>query len=217
MLSIVSTTRSTRFAILIYCNSGWQVYSTAFGGQTPCYTMPTVTFAPSSTLTGSGVTLITDHLFSRKYELAVAARSSLSTGATAGIAVGAAIGALSLLSIVVAFILRKKKARRTMRSDNQTEPPLPEEKPPGTPRSPNAHELPSPHSGSSPQSAKNQWHFFPSGEGTRTPPRQIVQELPGSIFINENHPAYRSADSPVRATPDVEGSPNPSVIAPHPS
>ncbi|KAL9622350.1 MAG: hypothetical protein Q9160_003361 [Pyrenula sp. 1 TL-2023] len=176
--------------------------------------MPTVTYVPSSTLTGSGVTLITDHLFSRKYELTEGSHSSLSTGATAGIAVGAAIGALSLFGVGIAFILRKRKARRVMQRDSQTEPPLPEEKPPGTPRSPNAHELPSPHSGSSPQSAKNQWRFFPSGEGTRTPPRQIVQELPGSIFINENHPAYR-ADSPSRATPDVEGSPNPSVIAPH--
>lgn len=199
---------------LIHRDRGWQVYTTNFGGQTPCYTVPSVAYVPSANPTGTGVAVITDHLFSRRYELATGMQSSsLSSGAIGGVAVGAVL-AIALFASGTLFWLRKKKALRVTQNESAIEPSYTGDKPPDTPRSPNAHELPSPHSGSSPKSAKTQWQFFPPSDGTRTPPRQVVQELPGSTFINENHPVYRSADNSARATPDIEGASNLSVIAP---
>ena len=177
--------------------SGWQVYFTDLGGLTPCFSMPSTTHVPASTLTVSGVTVITEHIFTRKYELsnrALHGSKVLSTGAIAGTATGAVAG-LAVLGALVFFWLRRRRAQRMP----QTMPT------PGgggemlvaSPASA-THELASPQTlPNSPGSVRSGWispasppAYERNVDPFRTKVRPVAQELPGSTFIFEHHPAY---------------------------
>ncbi|KAL9115096.1 MAG: hypothetical protein Q9227_000890 [Pyrenula ochraceoflavens] len=175
------------------CPSGWQIYFGQLGGQTPCYTMPATTHVPASS-PAQGVAVITEHVFTRKYSLAAGAASGadsgISTGAKAGIAVGAAGGAAALAALAIFTIMRRRKAKAKIdREKDEPHPYREEDRNPETPASAPAHELPSPYAGISPPSTTAPWRFFPAV-------KQIVQELPGSTYIHEHHPAYGEARPP---------------------
>jgi hypothetical protein len=195
---------------------GWQIYFSSLGGQTPCYTMPPQTFVPAASATISGLTLITEHVFTRKYELTTSGTSSgLGAGAKAGIAIGVC-GAAVLFTGFVFLLLRRRKAPQTTttsQNNNMTERSFSPTFAPGP------QELASPGRGiNSPASARSNW---PTRSGS--PPAynhsmsrglsgklQSPQELPGSTFIHEHHPAYARSEQPqlpVTAPSSSPGSP----------
>jgi hypothetical protein len=158
--------------------------------------MPTITHVRASTPTISGVTVITEHVFTRKYELsdrALKGSNVFSTGAIAGITVGAVAG-IAILGALIFFGLRRRKAQR-----------VPQKLPTvgggemlvASPTSA-THELASPHSlPNSPGSGRSAWispasppAYERNVDPFRTKARQVAQELPGSTFIFEHHPAY---------------------------
>lgn len=177
-------------------SSGWQIYLSSIGAQTPCYTMPSQTFVPAVSATILGMTLITEYVFTRKYELTAPGNSGgLTTGAKAGIAIGTCGAALVLAGFVL-FLLRRRKTRQPAmitQTNNMAERRFSPTFPPGP------QELASPESGvNSPGSARSDW---PMSSGSppaynQSMPRaasgklQSPQELPGSTFIHEHHPAY---------------------------
>lgn len=177
--------------------SGWQIYFSEIGGQTPCYTMPTITHVPASSSTVSGLTVITQHVFTRKYELskgAIEGPKGPGTGAIAGIAVGGVAG-LGIIGALIFIFLRRGEAQ----TGPQT---LPTAAGGGemmivSPASA-THELASPHAlPNSPGSGRSAW-ISPSSppayehnvDPYRAKARTVAQELPGSTFIFEHHPAY---------------------------
>ena len=166
--------------------------------------------------TTSGITIITEHVFTRKYELtASGASTGLTAGARAGIAIGVC-GAALLLAGFVLFLLRRRKTRQTAltsqnnnmieRSFSPTFAPAPQE-------------LASPEGGvNSPGSARSSWPMSPGSPPAynQSIPRtlsgklQSPQELPGSTFIHEHHPAYTASEEPqqpVTAPSSPPGSP----------
>ena len=184
--------------------SGWEVYFTGFAAQTPCVTKPSTILVPAITPTASKLAQITDHLFTRQFKLATDTKKSsgLSAGVKAGIAVGASGGSFLLagLAFMIFRIKRNGAAANTpmsAQSANMEETAL------SAVVSPTAHELASPHSAlNSPGSERNEW---PMASGS--PPTydhilarplagksQVPQELPGSTFILEHHPAFASSD-----------------------
>jgi hypothetical protein len=213
MLSFVSALASISIPLLMTV-SGWQIYFTDFGGQTPCFSMPTITHVPASTLTVSGLTVITEHIFTRKYDLLDATKGpkSLGTGSIAGIAIGAA-AALAVVSSLIFIVWQRRKARN-----------VPQILPTATGGGEMAvaspasatHELASPHTlPRSPGSGRNAW-ISPSSppayehnhDQYRPKARPVAQELPGSTFIFEHHPAYSGqedesapAPAPVPSSP----------------
>jgi len=176
---------------------GWQIYFTDIGGQTPCYTLPTITHVPASSSTISGLTVITQHVFTRKYELSKAAvegSKGLGAGAIAGISVGAVAG-VGIISMLIFIFLRRKKVRKAPQT--YFTPAGEGEMVIASPASA-THELASPHTiPRSPASGRSAW-ISPSSppaydqnlEPMRTKARTVAQELPGSTFIFEHHPAY---------------------------
>lgn len=190
--------------------SGWQIYFTDFGGQTPCYTMPTITHVPASSSTVAGLTVITEHVFTRKYALSTKAMKgagTLETGAIAGIAVGGVAG-LALFGAIIFFFLRRRQAKKMSRTF-PTAVGGGGEMMVASPASA-THELASPHTlPHSPGSGRSAW-VTPSSppayehnvDPYRTKARQVAQELPGSTFIFEHHPAYTGReDEPATAAP----------------
>jgi hypothetical protein len=215
MLSFVS---HPGMCLLIYADRsrGWQVYFSTIGTQKPCYTMPSQTFVPAMSATISGITVITEHIFTRKYELTTSGKlGGLATGAKTGIAIGVCAVALVLTGVVL-FLLQRRRARQTTvtsRNNNMIERSFSLTFPPGP------QELASPEGvGHSPGSARSDW---PMSSGS--PPAynlsipravsgkiQSPQELPGSTFIHEHHPAYigsEEAQQPFTAPNSPPGSP----------
>ena len=183
-------------------SSGWQVYFSTIGAQTPCYTMPSQTFVPAVSATISGLTVITEYVFTRRYELtAPASPGGLATGAKAGIAIGIC-GAAVLLGLFGLFLLRRRQARQTTsvsQSNNMVERSFSPTFTPGP------QELASPDSGvNSPGSARSNWPMSsvsPPAYNQSIPrsvsgKMQSPQELPGSTFIHEHHPAYTGGEEP---------------------
>ena len=180
---------------------GFEIYSTALGAETPCYTIPPTAYVPASTITHSGVTLITDHVFTRKYDLSSSPLSSkgLDSGAKAGVAV-AVLAVAALLVAVWALRRRRKreriveeKSRSTYNSRGREDPVLESSQP---------HELASSDDPQSPKSAGSDWYrtrgltpeLYEENRGHIVPTGLIApQELPGSTFIHENHPAFQTA------------------------
>ena len=169
------------------------------GEETPCYTIPSTALVPATTTTMSGVAVITGHLFTRKYDLAPP-RSGLSTGATTGIAVGVALAAIAALCAFALFFLRRRRAKkRQLKAEAAAATTMSEEKGVASPVS-GAQELPSPQSHpNSPRSIVPVWsasqgYVFPFQGASRLPspkpPSAAPQELPGSTFIHEHHPAF---------------------------
>ena len=183
-------------------SSGWQIYFSPVGGQTPCYTMPSQTFVPAQSATISGITVITDHVFTRKYELTTLGISSgLGVGAKAGIAIGLCVAAI-ILGGFIFFLLQRRKARQ-MATVSQNHDTVEQSFNPTL--APRPQELASPERRiNSPGSAGNNW---PMSSGSppaynQSMPRGVSgklvspQELPGSTFIHEHHPAYTASEQP---------------------
>jgi hypothetical protein len=201
MLSFVS---HLGLCVLMYADRsrGWQVYFSTIGAQNPCYTMPSQTLVPATSATVSGITIITEHIFTRKYELTTSGNlGGLATRAKAGIAIGVCVAAVVLAGAVF-FWLRRRRARQTTvtsRNNIMIERPFSLTFPPGP------QELASPERvGHSPGSARS---HRPMSSGSPpayrlSSPRavpgkvQSAQELPGSTFIHEHHPAYIGSEGP---------------------
>ncbi|KAI4145310.1 MAG: hypothetical protein L6R39_003854 [Caloplaca ligustica] len=62
------------------------------------------------------VSVITTHLFTYKYDLAPSKSHALATGAIVGIAIGAILGGLLLLTLLAAFIFNVRRRRREQRA-----------------------------------------------------------------------------------------------------
>ncbi len=185
--------------------SGWQIYFTDIGGQTPCFTRPTITHVPASTSSGPGLTTITEHVFTRKYDLSdgsTKGSSSLGTGAIAGATVGGVTG-LGIIGALVFFYLRRRKAQKapqtlgTLGGDGG-------EMVVASPAMVTA-ELASPHTlPNSPGSGRSAWisptsppAYEHNVDPFRAKARTVAQELPGSTFIFEHHPAYSGQEDQV--------------------
>ena len=164
--------------------------------------MPTITHVPASTSTVSGLTVITEHVFTRKFDLSDAATRgpvSRGAGAIAGITIGGVAG-LAIIAALIFFLLR----RRTAQKVPQTFPTTAGggEMVVTSPASA-AHELASPHTlPHSPGSGRSAW-ISPSSppayehniDPYRAKTRPVAQELPGSTFIFEHHPAYTGQEN----------------------
>jgi hypothetical protein len=177
--------------------------------------MPSQTFVPAVSVTISGITIITEHVFTRRYELTAPGKSGgLDSGATAGLAIGVC-GAVLVLVGLILFLIWRRKARQSaaISRNNMTERPFSPTFAPGP------QELASPEGAvNSPGSARSDW---PMSSGSppaynQSMPRtvsgklQSPQELPGSTFIHEHHPAYtgsEQAQQPVRAASSPPESP----------
>lgn len=159
--------------------------------------MPTLTHVPASTLTVSGLTVITEHIFTRKYELSDRALNGsriLSAGAIAGIVIGIVAG-IAVLGALVFFYLRRRKAQRPQTMPNAGGGGG--EMLVAAPASA-THELASPQTlPNSPGSVRSAWispasppAYERNVDPFRAKMRPVAQELPGSTFIFEHHPAY---------------------------
>ena len=180
---------------------GWQIYFSSIGAQKPCYTMPSQTFVPAMSATIPGITVITEHIFTRKYELTTSSNlGGLATGAKAGIALGVCAAALVLAGVVL-FMLQRRRARQTTaasrnnmieRSFSLTFPPGPQElaSPESVGHSPGSMRSDRPTSSASPPAYNLSIPRAVSGKV------QLPQELPGSTFIHEHHPAYIGSEEP---------------------
>lgn len=198
------------------------MYSTGIGEHTPCYSMLTPTVVPETTLSGS-LTLITDHVFARRYELGTSAeQGGLSTGALAGISVAA--GVVFIGSIGALWFWRHPKMKQinsgTQKSTSflmkdsttsmedsaitikESTIAIPIASQP-QPRSP--QELASPEQQRmSPRSTRMNFSLWPMGALSSTPCdaqkaredslKGIPQELPGSTYMHEHHPAFSGAN-----------------------
>ncbi|KIX05173.1 uncharacterized protein Z518_06045 [Rhinocladiella mackenziei CBS 650.93] len=193
------------------CPIGYQVYYTAIGAETPCYSDPATKVLPVSTPTASGLTLITDHIFSRMYMLVPPStgRQDIPLGGKIGIGISAVlfVGA----TIAVWLYIRKRTAKAVAAAARATTFP-PEEPPLQMSGSSTAHEPNRPEAlASSPGAAVANWPLFPTTSSPpaydhtkgRPAPRKpsIPQELPGSTYINEHHPAFSMRDTSAEATP----------------
>lgn len=170
--------------------------------------MPSGTIVPATIPTESGLTLITDHVFAQRYILGSAKTGqSLSSGALAGIGVGA--GAVFLGLIGALWFWRRRKIQQIKEPQRVTtfpadEPTIPMSEGSQLPQSP--QELASPEQqGISTRAPRlNGW---PMSLGSSPPAydaqraraesfKGIPQELPGSTFIHEHHPAFGGPPSP---------------------
>ena len=166
-----------------------------------------------ATPAATDVTLITNQVFTRRYELAVkptASPGSLTKGGIAGAAIGAFINVLIFAGFAW-FFWRRRQAKKELlaataeRNQNMEEvysPPLspsgPQElaSPNNPPTSPRSSEWPM--GSSAPPAYRNSMARTVSGK-SYTP-----QELPGSTFIHEHHPAFtgdEASERPVTAPP----------------
>lgn len=193
-------------------HSGFQVYYTAIGGQTPCYSNPSSTLVPVSTPTVSGLTVITDHVFSDMYYLVPAApeKHKLPTGAIVGISVNACLFVSCLFGIWYCVRrARRNKARKAAAARTTTYPP--EEPTLQMSRAPTTHELDSPEAQPGTADVLSHWGSLPVSsssppaydqEKAKLKPRPLIpQELPGSMWMNEHHPAFSGENTPTEATP----------------
>lgn len=184
-------------------DSGYQVWYTAVGMQTPCYSDLVTKYLPGSSPTEPELSLITDHVFAQQYTLALprAAEESLGSGAIAGIAVGSAAGAILCLALLV-FCWRRRSAKTKAAKVRPTTFPPEEPALHQMSRVPTTHELDSPEAGTRSGIGSANWPMF----AATSPPAYDVdkaratsnksptpQELPGSTFIHEHHPAYSTA------------------------
>lgn len=212
---------------MLILRRGWSVYGSMLGGETPCYTVPSAALVPAMTSTLSGVTVITGHLFTRKYDLAQP-KSGLSTGATAGIAIGAVLGVAAVVLALMFFFLRRRRARQAqIKAEAAAVAMANEEKGVASLKS-GAQELPSPQSQpNSPRSTGQPWsaphpsgYMFPFQEVSRfsspQPPPVPPSELPGSFFIHEHHPAFGAGreEQELEANASPRASPKPTSPKP---
>jgi hypothetical protein len=182
---------------------------------------------PETTLSGSDLSLITDHVFAKRYVLATTPeRGGLSTGALVGIAVGAA--AVFILSIGALWFWRHRKIKQINNPQKSTtfppeDPTLPmSEASQPAPQSP--QELASPEQqGMSPRSPRMNLSLWPMGPLSSAPSytseaakareeslKGVPQELPGSTYMHEHHPMYtgrQDDDLPSPTSPSTPKTP----------
>lgn len=212
-MSCVRSLLSSHSLPYLTFHSGYSVYSTIIGAETPCFSSPTLSYIPASS-TSSGVTLITDIVFSKRYILVKPAKKQLATGAIAGIAVNAFLFAAA--PFVILFFIRRHRKAKLARANGanaaDTQLPRGDTFPPVEPdfantppmaefanntASPTAttHEL-SPDSARTPATMKG----MPFQSLTSNPPvpkEAFTYEMPGSTHIHEHHPMYTGSQTDV--------------------
>jgi len=208
-------------------SSGYSIYDSIIGAETPCYSHLTTTYFPASTPTNTAqLQLITDTVFSRKYTLVKPAPYKLPTGGLIGIIVNAVL--FFFLIIAIIWWVRRRKAKRLAAQRQSTT--FPPEEPPlhgadGTVRAVSMSEVPanstlfnskSPQELASPglhQPMKGLPLQFPPPDPPTSPPAydrsmslksSIPQEMPGSTYMHEHHPAYTPSGSNMASTTNSE-------------
>lgn len=199
------------FHVLKHGSSGWSVYSTAFAGQTPCYTNPPTPLIPpaaASATKGALISVINTKLFTLQYTLKPQ-KQGLSTAAKAGIAIGILVGALAALALFLFFFIRKRRATKRKLMQRPIPPPSPPFIEPfvrdprdstysqaGIPLGP-LSELPSPapdqHRMGFPQPQSPAPTLAAAAPPPLPPPSlppPPPAEMPGDTFLHEHHPAY---------------------------
>ena len=169
--------------------------------------MPSVTHIPAASPAISGVTVITEHVFTRQYTLVRPLRKpGMSTGEKVGIAVGAGVGGLAIAAGCALVWNRRRRGRKSALASLPTKEEQADLQSPAT-----LHEMPSP--GGHPMSPS---HHFPLGSylppayhaedksmaspkvGVQIPQEldspRALQELPGSSHIHQHHPAFPGDD-----------------------
>lgn len=146
--------------------------------------------------------MITDHVFAQKYTVVIPprGRKEIPLGGKIGISVNAVLFVILIIGVI--WCLRRRKARRIAKEARSTTYP-PVEPTLQMSRAPTAHELDSPNSGNqSAGIAAVSWPPIPpvvsppAYDVSKTRPTAISsktpvpQELPGSTFIYEHHPAF---------------------------
>lgn len=172
------------------------------GAETPCYSAISTTLIPASTPSFTGLTIITDHVFTRMYPLTTAQSSGLSMGALIGIIVVSVVFVI-ITAAIIFWIKRKKKSQTVETEEPKTtypseEPVIPPERMPTSPQ-----ELASPEFLGWRSPIRNIWPaggFLTSPTYGKPKPVPIVksftpQELPGSTYINEHHPAFTKSEA----------------------
>lgn len=221
---LLSKVRETvvRISHSLTCNSGYSVHSSAIGAETPCVSKLSKAYIPASTI--SGATVITDTVFTRNYALVDKPNNTLSTGAIAGIVIGAVLAAAGTPAFLI-LIIRNMKKHKTEKGDEKqgdgiTFPPVEPALDPTThisevpataaPHSP--HEMASPQNGT-PIITKGMPlpHRTSTNHSAYEVPAIIPLEMPGDTYMHEHHPPYGSTDG----TPNTPGSPpqTPSAVS----
>ncbi|KAK2755991.1 hypothetical protein FQN54_005788 [Arachnomyces sp. PD_36] len=90
------------------CPSKWQIYTTDFGGQTPCYTSLETGYTPIPSLPGN-MSFISDLTFTMKYDLTTKESSRLGNGAMAGIIIGSIVGGVCFMGALGHLIMRRRR------------------------------------------------------------------------------------------------------------
>lgn len=224
-MSIICCTSTA--CLLMEC-SGYQVYYTNIGPQTPCYSVPSTALVPESTRSNTAsFSLISQTVFAQKYDLVPPANEGgLSTGTLIGVIAGPVVAFLLLVNFAIFFMLRRRKVRKIREAEANratTYPPVEPIMPLGeAPQTP--HELASPdivRSPRSPQMGQINWVTSPGS----SPPAydsqrnlsligpaklkipQDAQELEGSTFIHQHHPAFAADSTGTPFTPNAAPSP----------
>ena len=165
---------------------------------------------PVSTPTISGLTVITDHLFSQMYMVATTSQGSktLPLGGIIGITVNAVLFVMVVIAIWYCVRRRRKKAAAEA-ARTTTFPP--EEPALQMLRRPTTHELDNSDAQSkSPGAAGANWPMaqmssppaYDQAKGRPVSNRSFApQELPGSTFIHEHHPAFSVHETPNQTSP----------------
>ncbi len=191
------------------------MYYTNIGAQAPCYSIPTATLVPATMPAAPGLSLITDHVFAKRYMLATeTAPAGLSNGALAGICMGGAAAFFALVGGLWAWIHRRVRQKR----EPQRVTTFPAEEP-VVPMSEASQPLQSPHELASPEQQAmsprsprqlnlNLWSMTLGGS---SPPaydaqragstKAMPQELPGSTYLHEHHPAFNRDEPPSPTSP----------------
>lgn len=210
--------------------SGYSIYFSAFGAETPCFSKPSQTYLPATTAGGSQVSVITDTVFTRKYALVKPNGPQLSPSAIAGITIGSAIAAA--IPFFLVWLLRSMKASKAKDAEGEKdgagvtfpphEPSLDtsqdiNEAPSAAKTIRSPHELASPEgSASVPSTLKGMplaASIFqsPSSPPAYEIPAAVPLEMPGSTYIHEHHPAFGGSETeanprtPPRSPPGSPG------------
>ncbi|KAK4941385.1 hypothetical protein LTR10_018654 [Elasticomyces elasticus] len=194
------------------CPYGYQVYSTGIGGQTPCYSSLSTTLIPGITPTVSGVTLITDHIFTERYILAP--KAARPGGLPIGGLIGIIVNAVLFIFLIIAVIWwRKRRASRAAAAATARASTFPAQEPAliTFEEQPTTHELDSPEMQQKSPGAVSRWPSNPASSPPAYESERLVkpmpqkpsvpQELPGSTWINEHHPAYTGSEASTAADP----------------
>ena len=196
-----------------------ELFYTNIGAYTPCFFSPSITIVPAATPTNTAIVLITNHVFAEAFPLA---QSSGKRELPLGVLIAIVINVVLFVALIIAIIYyRKRKIRKIAEANRATTFP------PTEPtmsmadtraeRAPSPHELASPEmQATTPRSLSNNW---PMNSQSPPPiyeigkPKPIStkidkpQELPGSTFLHEHHPAFASETASTEETPPRSPSP----------